>query len=81
MVMFIHASKLACLNLPARLVCPAGRRKGIKSRMLPIDEPSVQQTQDDVLVGQESVQSVKSVKSVVKIRTTSALVPGGHYFE
>ena len=29
----------------------------------------------------KSVQSVKSVKSVVKIRTTSALVPGGHYFE
>ena len=25
--------------------------------------------------------SVLSVKSVVEIRTTSALVPGGHYFE
>ena len=29
----------------------------------------------------QSVKSVKSVKSVVKIRTASALVPGGHYFE
>ena len=56
MVMFIHASKLAYLNLPTCLVCPVGRRKGIKSRMLPIDEPSVQQTQDDVLVGKESVR-------------------------
>ena len=35
MVMFIHASKLACLNLPTRLVCPVGRLKEIKSRMLP----------------------------------------------
>ena len=29
-VMFIHTSKLACLNLPICLVCPAGRRKGTK---------------------------------------------------
>ena len=34
-----------------------------------------------VTTHRKSVQSVKSVKSVVKIRTTSALVPGGHYFE
>ena len=32
-----------------------------------------------VTTHRKSVQSVKSVKSVVKIRTTSALVPGGHY--
>ena len=29
-VMFIHASKFACLNLPTCLVCPASRQKATK---------------------------------------------------